>query len=279
MLLSIKTYDMRYGWQRRKVNENMESRYPLFAGGRILKKEALWDLRDYAYESWQLFYEDYTDGIIKGCDVRVEGAKLIVGCGIMKYRDFIYFFGEEAVIPYTAENKPMLLKASFKKEEKNPDSLIYHVEFFLDSDLMLHENQIELCRFHLRSGSVLRDTYKNFYDMNTEYDTINLLHATMAGRGQERLHPKIVVRFVEELKQREEKHMADYAFSYQTDSMAGEIARETIISYLADKKRACEIEEMHRWDNVAIFHELTNVLGHDNNEGNSRTSRKVIYIE
>ena len=27
----------------------MENRYPLFAGGRILKKESLWDLRDYAY--------------------------------------------------------------------------------------------------------------------------------------------------------------------------------------------------------------------------------------
>ena len=30
------------------VGDSVENRYPLFAGGRILKKEALWDLRDYA---------------------------------------------------------------------------------------------------------------------------------------------------------------------------------------------------------------------------------------
>lgn len=50
----------------------MENRYPLFAGGRILKKEALWDLRDYAYGSMQLYYMDYTDGIVRGFDIHVE---------------------------------------------------------------------------------------------------------------------------------------------------------------------------------------------------------------
>lgn len=263
----------------RKVNKSMENRYPLFAGGRILKKEALWDLRDYTYESWQLYYEDYTNGIIKGCEVRVEGASLVVGCGIMKYQNFIYLLREEAVIPFTAENRLVVLKVSFQKKEGNPDWQIYDAEFFLDDTPTLLDNQIELCRFHLRTGSVLRDTYKNFSDMNTEYDTINLLHATVAGRGQGRIHPKIVIRFAEELKQREEKHMADYAFSYQIDNMAGEIARKTIISYLSDKGQVCTVGEIHRWDNMVIFHELENILGHSNNERNLRTNRKVIYIE
>ena len=257
----------------------MESRYPLFAGGRILKKEALWDLRDYAYESWQLYYEDYTDGIIKGCEVRVEGQKLVVGRGIMKYRNFIYLLREEAVIPFTAENRLMVLKASFRKKEGNPDCLVYQVAFFLDDSPALQDDQIELCRFHLRAGSVLRDTYKNFYDMNTEYDTINLLHATMAGRGRGRMHPKVMLRFAEELKRRKEKQAADYAFSYQIDNTAGVIARETVLSYLADRRREDTSAETKGWDNVAVFHELEGILGHNGNEGNSRTGRKVIYIE
>lgn len=257
----------------------MESRYPLFAGGRILKKESLWDLRDYAYESWQLYYADYTDGIIKGCRVRVEGTNLIIGKGILKYRDFIYLLREETAVPFAAENRLTVLKAAFRKKEENPDYFIYSVDFFLDSDPQRQENQIELCRFHLRTGSVLRDIYKNFYDMNTEYDTINLLYATMAGRGQGRMHPEILVRFAEELKRREEKHLADYVFSYEIDNMAGDIERKVIISYLSDKKREYAAGEIQGWNNMMIFHAMENILGYDNNERNSRTGRKVIYIE
>ena len=32
----------------------MEIRVPVFAGRRILKKESLWDIRDYTYAGWQL---------------------------------------------------------------------------------------------------------------------------------------------------------------------------------------------------------------------------------
>ena len=39
----------------------MEIRVPVFAGRRILKKESLWDIRDYTYAGWQLYYAEYTD--------------------------------------------------------------------------------------------------------------------------------------------------------------------------------------------------------------------------
>ena len=45
----------------------MKNRFPLFAGRRILKKESLWDIRDYAYTGWQLYYDGYTDGLLNGC--------------------------------------------------------------------------------------------------------------------------------------------------------------------------------------------------------------------
>ena len=45
----------------------MEIRVPVFAGRRILKKESLWDIRDYTYAGWQLYYSEYTDGLLKGC--------------------------------------------------------------------------------------------------------------------------------------------------------------------------------------------------------------------
>ena len=42
----------------------MEIRVPVFAGRRILKKESLWDIRDYTYAGWQLYYADHTDGLL-----------------------------------------------------------------------------------------------------------------------------------------------------------------------------------------------------------------------
>lgn len=256
----------------------MESRYPLFAGGRILKKEALWDLRDYAYESWQLYYEDYTDGIIKGCEVRVEGQKLVVGRGIMKYRNFIYLLREEAVIPFTAENRLMVLKASFWKKEGNPDCLVYQVAFFLDDSPVLQNDQIELCRFHLRAGSVLRDTYKNFYDMNTEYDTINLLHATMAGRGRGRMHPKVMLRFAETMQDSDIKSIEDIALCYHILQNEGEVERKVIDAYLGDKLKETAVE----WEKIDVeqrFERLETLLSRRVDKLEARQRRRVIFVE
>ena len=43
------------------------------------------------------------------------------------------------------------------------------------------EFEFELCRFHLRRGAKLRDTYTCFQDMITEYDTVNLIHGDWGG--------------------------------------------------------------------------------------------------
>ena len=160
----------------------MENRYPLFAGGRILKKETLWDLRDQAYDSLQLCYMDYTDGIIRGCRLRVDHGNLIVGKGMLKYRDFIFLKREETAIPFTAENRLAVLKAAFAVKEGHPDYRSYQMTFLLEQNPERQENEIELCRFHLREGSLLRDSYRDFSDLQTPYDTINLINATMAGR-------------------------------------------------------------------------------------------------
>ena len=62
----------------------MEIRVPVFAGRRILKKESLWDIRDYTYAGWQLYYADHTDGLLKGCEIRAEDGRLVIGKGMME---------------------------------------------------------------------------------------------------------------------------------------------------------------------------------------------------
>ncbi len=254
----------------------MENRYPLFAGGRILKKEALWDLRDYAYESWQLYYADYTDGVIRGCRIRVEGTNLVIGKGIIKCGNFIYLLKEEAEVPFTAENKLVALKAEFEEKAGSPDYLAYDVKFFLDDVVERKKNQIELCRFHLRTGSVLRDTYKNFYDMRTEYDTVNLLHATVAGRGGERIHPAVLLRFAEEMQICGRKEEADRAFCYELLSSEGEVETMLVMAYLEDKGVDAKSQYQNR---ESIVRELMDILNSGSTKPYCGEKKKVIYVE
>lgn len=256
----------------------MENRYPGFAGGRILKKESLWDLRDYAYGSTQLSYMDYTDGIIKGCRVRVEGNRLIIGKGILKCGDFIYLMQEEEAVPFEAENRLTVLKAVFTVKRGNPDYLAYQVSFFLDSDPERKPGQIELCRFHLRTGSVLRDRYKDFSDMRTEYDTINLIHATVAGRGQERLHPEVMLRFAEEMQKQEEKSAEDKFFCLYILQNVGEIEKIVLGTYLQFRKQG-KASEIELQENLHCFESLEAILNCHENSNRNRQGHRVIVVE
>lgn len=257
----------------------MENRYPLFAGGRILKKESLWDLRDYTYCGWQLQYESYTDGIINGCGIHVEGMNLIVGRGILKHQDFIYLIGEEIIIPFAAENRTAVLKAAFDVKNSHSDYIAYEMRFFLDYELDRQENQIELCRFHLREGSTLRDHYESFHDMKTEYDTVNLLYATVAGKGNETLHSEILHRFVEELQEQKDRQMADYAFCYSVKSTEKSVPKDLIAAYLNDKKQGYTVKEICSWDSIRLFDELSSILNSQSNTGNPYSNKAMIYVE
>ncbi len=254
----------------------MENRYPLFAGGRILKKEALWDLRDYAYESWQLYYADYTDGVIKGCRIRVEDTDIVVGKGIIKCGSLIYLLQEEARVPFTAENRLMILKAEFEEKTGNPDYMVYDVNFFLDDNVELRKKQIEFCRFHLRTGSMLRDTYKNFYDMKTEYDTVNLLHATMAGRGQARLHPNVLLNFAKEMQVCGTKNAEDLAFCFHVLQNEGEVERKVLNAYLQSVQTEATEEQI---EHVQCFDMLEGMLKGNGNNLASRQRQRVILVE
>ena len=260
------------------MGESMENRYPLFAGGRILKKESLWDMRDYAYGSQQAIYTGYTDGIIKGCGIHVKGSHLVIGRGILKYGDFLYQMQEEVQVPFVAENRMVALKAFFSVKAGHPDYLSYQADFRLNHDLERQENQIELCRFHLREGSVLRDAYKDFSDLQTRYDTVNLINATVAGRRQERLHPTVLLRFAEEMQERGGKDVADMAFSYEVWNHAGELERMAVLAYLADKGVA-GMAEMHGWDNERIVSELEGILLEGRRTIGRERGKNIIYVE
>ncbi len=141
------------------------------------------------------------------------------------------------------------------------------------------ENQMEMCRFYLREGSVLRDSYKNFADMSTEYDTINLICATVAGIGEKTLHPLVVKQFGEEIWNAKEKETFDLAFSYMIASSKGKIERQAIIRYLQGKGRKESEKDLSAWDNNMIYAEMERILRHRGIGHGKGYDRKMIYVE
>ena len=257
----------------------MENRVPAFAGGRILKKERLWDIRDYLYGGWQLYYAGYTDGLLQGCRIRAEEKELVIERGMIKFHGVIYKLREESRIPYSAEDRWVALKAIFETDTGHPDYSRYSVRFFTDRDLVLRENELEMCRYYLRSGSRLRDSYKGLYDMVTEYDTINLIHASVAGPGQASLHPRILETFAQELWGNREKEPADYAFCFTIWDACGAVSRKTLGAYLTEKRQDDRGEGIREYSNQELYEGLEEIAGGMARSRRRKREHRTIIVE
>lgn len=257
----------------------MEIRVPVFAGRRILKKESLWDIRDYTYAGWQLYYAEYTDGLLKGCDIRAEDGRLVIGKGMLKFHDFIYLLMEEEEVTYQPKNRWQVLKAEFLEDDTNLDYKAYRVRFFLDEELELGENQMEMCRFYLREGSALRDSYKNFADMSTEYDTVNLICATVAGMGEKTLHPVVVKQFGEELWNMEEKDQFDFGFCSLVWNTQGRVERKVIAAYLSNKMKKAVVDKIMSYDNQMVYEKLENIVDNMGKFKKEKVNTRVIIVD
>ena len=257
----------------------MEIRVPVFAGRRILKKESLWDIRDYTYAGWQLYYADHTDGLLKGCEIHAEDGRLVIGKGMLKFHDFIYLMMEEERVDYQPKNRWQMLKAEFSEDETNLDYKAYCVRFFLDEELELGENQMEMCRFYLREGSALRDSYKNFADMSTEYDTVNLICATVAGMGEKTLHPVVVKQFGEELWNMEEKDQFDFGFCSLVWNTQGRVERKVIAAYLSNKMKKAVVDKIMSYDNQMVYEKLENIVDNMGKFKKEKVNARVIIVD
>ncbi len=214
----------------------MEHIYPAFERGRIMKKELLWALRDYSYSALQLQYQAYSDGIISGCKVRAEDNYLTVGKGIIKCRDYIFLINKEEQVKYTPTDVFVSLKFRVISKEELPDYTRYVTEFALDENLERKQNEIELCRFKLKEGARLRTEYKDFYDIQTEFDTVNLADATWAGIGGSTLSKEVTDYFAREVLECKDAPLEDVQFAYLLLQSEGAVSCEVIEDYIFGKK-------------------------------------------
>lgn len=229
--------------------------FPRFERGRIMKKELLWALRDYSYESLKIQYQDYSNGILKGLDITVDDDAVVLGTGMVKFDEFIYLITEPVRVPYEATNEYVCLKGRVNVNSSSPDAILYGIDFVLDSELGRKENEFEVCRFKLRQGAKLRNHYKAFYDIETEYDTVNLAQATWSGVGEETMSPVVLKNFAEEIKECGNVSAEDWNFCFCILNR-NRISRSNLLFYIKSKHIDIDMEAQ----NKRIFQELEMII-------------------
>lgn len=258
----------------------MQNLYPLFERNRILKKELLWSLRDYSFAHIQLEYQEYGEGILEGCDVSVEGGQLVVKPGIIKSGDFICLLTEEERAEYGPSGQLVVLKMRITRDCSSPDHIIYRMELVPDTDPVLKENEFEVCRYKLQQGAILRSGYTDFEDMDTEFDTLNLIHASWGGLRGKAMPPVVTRRFAEEILKSGNCLPEDILFSYLCLNQPGALPDRILTDYVGRKNHKDMTGIASRYE---LFLEMCLALGNirqnENAERRNQTGRRKIIVD
>jgi len=261
----------------------MEHIYPAFERGRIMKKELLWALRDYSYSALQIRYQDYADGILSGCAIHPEGSTLHILPGMIKCAGFIFLITGEERVSYTPAGEYTSLKFRLKKKEDLPDYTRYLTEFVLDESLERSSNEIELCRFKLKEGAALRTEYKDFYDIQTEYDTVNLVNATWSCAGQNTLSKDITDYFAQKVLECEKAEEHDIQFAYFMLQGQEAIDYRILTDYIR-RKTGVSVRDARKISTKEAFDKLVDILdgirrgtGTYRNNGSSGERRMIVW--
>lgn len=229
---------------------------PIFQKKRLLRIEMLEQLRDYPRNYLKLLYGGYSDGIICGCQVTWDNGQLEISPGILCHAGKLYFMENTYRTECIAEDKLKYLKVQFMTEIHEEGKIEGNTRIILDDRKPDAACEMELCRFRLQEGARLRDSYKNFEDYATEYDTINRIHVPYASYGRPIIWPEILKQFAEEILEIRNNDVYDTSFAMNVLANQGEIPADCICSYL--KIRLDNKDTENR--NIDIYKGLREVL-------------------
>lgn len=239
-----------------------KNKYPLFVKKHILKIEMLENIRDYPRDLVRIKYQNYCDGILHGCRIEMRGDELWLKSGVVLYAGKTYLMGTDMQIEYNADGVLNYLKLKFMGEIEDADMISHQAEVVLDDKEPSRENEIELARFKLQQGARLRSEHTGFRDYNTEFDTVNLLYAPYSSEDGERLCPKVLKTFAQEMLKRELRNAYDLPFCMICMNAGGDISRTLLVCYL---QRRCR--KQRKYDTtIEMYKGLLELLDQDDKD-------------
>ena len=207
-----------------------EQKYPQFERLHILRTEALCSIRDRAFDSFPIFMESYGDGIISGCSPITTPTTITLSAGMILYNKFFYLIKEPMSVEYSPTEEYMMMKIIFEPELETENFTQRNVNLILSHDMNIASDEMEICRFKLKKGAVLRTEYTNFFDRVTEFDTVNTINVPYAAIGGQTLSPEILKNFADEARDFELNDL-DYNFCFNALN-GNRINSEQIIFYI-----------------------------------------------
>lgn len=229
--------------------------FPHFGKGRILKKEMLETLRDYPRDFFDIYFNHYSNGIIAGADAVVGEKSITITRGIVKHDDKLYMLAQDSELPYYPTNKEVLIKIKFLDEVTEGDFKISKTEIFIDENTGVEKDELELGRFKLREGAVLRSDYTDFYDFSTEFNTINVIHTEYAGIKKSTMNPLVLRHFSKIVLRSSTDHVYDIGFAMQCMHQ-DTVDRELILYYISNRLGL----EHKDYTNMQIYKYLTQIV-------------------
>lgn len=203
---------------------------PVFQKGKILTKEMLQSLRDYVVCEGETAYRDYADGILYGCQVTATQDVITVHPGAIVMAGVVYYLTEAISVEYAPANQWMILKIRAGEQSISENFELFGLEIVLEPETALKESEIELCRFKLQQGARLRTVYRDFADLDTEFDTLNFKYARWAAYKYTSVAPLILWLFYEEAMRKDNLSEKQYQFCMQIASMKQETLNNQAIS-------------------------------------------------
>lgn len=253
--------------------------YPLFEPKSLLKREMLENLRDYPRDLFQILYQDYSNGILTGCELVVRDERLFIRPGILYYNKIPYLLRKEWMLNLEAPGRLTYLKVKFPDKASGIGQEEYLSQIYLDENEPDLRCELELARFKLQQGSRLRDTYTDFFDYGTEFDTLNRIHAPYASPERSSISPVILRSYAEALMQYPLRNPWDYPFCINCMQMRQPMPYRAVSAYL-DRRMG---QNKRDYSNGEIYHLLRHILretqGDDQSSGSVKTGeRKLLLI-
>jgi len=172
--------------------------FPLFTKGRVLKKESVEYLRDFPYDLVSLAHDGYSDGILSGFSIRSSDDEscIQISKGALKYQ------GDIIVVPgntfeMTEYGEFLYAKLVLGKCRETVDKKIRPIEMKIGRSGAKEDNEIELGRFCLNIGAILRCEYDSFSDLRTPENTLDITRVPYAGYEAPTLHPRVIKEYAQ----------------------------------------------------------------------------------
>lgn len=235
-------------------------KYPRFEKDMILKAEMLESIRDYPIDLFDAQYQRHSDGILSGVLLTVEdGTTIVVSKGVIKYKERIYCLPQEERFCGKPLGTEQMIIVQFQEIKKDTTYTIYPAQIKIKEGITLEENEMELGRFILKEGAVLRTDYTDLTDMATLHNTINIINVKYSGICEATLSVEITHRFGVEMSKISLVDPVDICFTMQCMQyqVMQKVVIEQYVRYRLPTAAKGELNQRQLYDYLCMILEQT----------------------